>query len=52
MDEYNFKFRVVKNIGKESLMYFGEPGTIHNVENGSFFIQFQLGIITEYCTKQ
>ena len=37
MDEYNFKFRVVKNIGKESLMYFGEPGTIHNVENGSFF---------------
>lgn len=36
MDEYNFKFRVVKNIGRDSIRAFGIKGTIIEVKKGKF----------------
>ena len=36
MDDYNFKFRVVKNIGAGSKKTFGKVGTVIEVKDGKF----------------
>ena len=36
MDDYNFKFRVVENVGNESKEKFGKPGTVFEVKDGMF----------------
>jgi hypothetical protein len=43
MSKYDFKFRVVKNIGTKSEECLGKVGTIHEVKNGCFCDE--LGII-------
>lgn len=47
MDEYNFKFRVVKNIGSRSEEMFGKVGTIIEVKDGKFIDK--IGTKYGYC---